>query len=240
MGPLHALPLLAAAGFASMVSMRLCDAMLPALAQSFATQPAQAAQVISAFTVAYGLLQLAYGPLGDRFGKPRVISVATFACSLGALAAALSPTLDALTFSRIVMGAGAAGIIPLTMAWIGDHVPYGQRQEVLARLLGSTVLGMMAGAWAGGVLADTVGWRAAFFAGAALFGALGMALWLRRSGMEIPTPELPRCSSLRQMAAVLASPWCRRILTVASSRARWCSAHWPSCPATCTSASRCP
>jgi len=161
-----------------MMSMRLCDAMLPALAQTFGAQPGDAARVISAFAIAYGLLQLAYGPLGDRFGKPLVISIATFACSAGALAAATSPTLDALTWSRVVMGAGAAGIIPLTMAWIGDQVPYLQRQEVLARLLGSTVLGMMAGSWAGGALAETVGWRAGFFAMALLFALIGVALRL--------------------------------------------------------------
>jgi predicted MFS family arabinose efflux permease len=172
MSGLRALPLLAAAGFASMVSMRMCDAMLPALAQAFDARPAEAAQVVSAFALAYGLLQLAYGPLGDRFGKPRVISMATLACSGAALAAALSPTLDMLAASRVLMGGAAAGIIPLTMAWIGDQVPYAQRQEVLARLLGSTVLGMIAGSWAGGAVAQAAGWRTAFLAVAALFFAL--------------------------------------------------------------------
>jgi predicted MFS family arabinose efflux permease len=214
MTPLRALPLLASAGFASMMSMRLCDAMLPALAQTFGTQPADAARVISAFAVAYGLLQLAYGPLGDRFGKPLVISMATFACSAGALAAALSPTLDALTWSRVVMGAGAAGIIPLTMAWIGDQVPYLQRQEVLARLLGSTVLGMMAGSWAGGVLADTVGWRAGFFALALLFAVIGVALRIGRVGAERAAAGSSRYAYLDQIATVLASSWSRRLLAV--------------------------
>ena len=197
-----------------MMSMRLCDAMLPALAQTFGTRPADVAQVISAFAVAYGLLQLAYGPLGDRFGKPRVISLATLACSAGALAAALSPTLDMLTWSRVVMGAGAAGIIPLTMAWIGDHVPYAQRQEVLARLLGSTVLGMMAGSWAGGVMAETVGWRAGFFALALFFAVIGMALWAGRVGVEQTTSGLPRHTYLAQISTVFASAWARRVLAV--------------------------
>ena len=214
MTPLRALPLLASAGFASMMSMRLCDAMLPALAQTFGTQPGDAARVISAFAVAYGLLQLAYGPLGDRFGKPLVISIATFACSAGALAAALSPTLDALTWSRVVMGAGAAGIIPLTMAWIGDQVPYLQRQEVLARLLGSTVLGMMAGSWAGGVLADTVGWRAGFLAMALLFAVIGVALRIGRVGAEQAAAGSSRYAYLDQIATVLASSWSRRLLAV--------------------------
>jgi predicted MFS family arabinose efflux permease len=206
--------LLALAGFASMMSMRLCDAMLPALAQTFGTQPADVARVISAFAVAYGVLQLAYGPLGDRFGKPLVISIAAFVCSAGALAAALSPTLDALTWSRVVMGAGAAGIIPLTMAWIGDQVPYLQRQEVLARLLGSTVLGMMAGSWAGGVLADTVGWRAGFFAMALLFAGIGVALRIGRVGAEQAPAGASRHAYLVQMATVFASSWSRRVLAI--------------------------
>ncbi len=214
MDSLRALPLLASAGFASMMSMRLCDAMLPALAQTFETQPAEAAQVISAFAVAYGLLQLAYGPLGDRFGKALVISLATFACSMGALAAALSPTLDVLTLSRVLMGAGAAGIIPLTMAWIGDRVPYSQRQEVLARLLGSTVLGMMAGSWAGGLLADTVGWRSAFFGIAALFLVVGLALWCRHPREEHRTAASPQRSYLHQLAAVFVSSWARQVFAL--------------------------
>ena len=215
MTTLRALPLLASAGFASMVAMRVCDAMLPALAQTFDTQPADAARVISAFALAYGLLQLAYGPLGDRFGKPRVISIATLGCCLAALAAALSPTLVALTLSRVAMGAAAAGIIPLTMAWIGDQVPYGQRQEVLARLLGSTVLGMMAGSWAGGVMAQTLGWRAGFVILAVLFGLLAAALW--RGAVHEPSVVAastgPRTVS--QVAAVLGSPWARRVIAVA-------------------------
>ena len=197
-----------------MMSMRLCDAMLPALAQTFGTQPTEAARVISAFAIAYGLLQLAYGPLGDRFGKPRVISLATFACSAGALAAALSPTLEVLTWSRVVMGAGAAGIIPLTMAWIGDQVAYAQRQEVLARLLGSTVLGMMAGSWAGGVLADTVGWRTGFCAMALLFGAIGVALRVAHVGAQQSAPRSSRHTYVDQITTVFGSTWSRRVLAV--------------------------
>jgi len=63
--------------FIGMASMRICDAMLPALAQEFGTTTGRAAQAISAFALAYGLLQLFYGPLGDRYGKVKVIGLAT-------------------------------------------------------------------------------------------------------------------------------------------------------------------
>src|SRR5262245_13995852 len=156
------LPLMATAGFASMASMRLCDAMLPALGTTFELSAAEASGTISAFAIAYGLFQLVYGPLGDRFGKPRVIAFATLACSVAAFSASLSPSLAVLIGSRALMGAAAAGVIPLTMAWIGDQVAWEERQLALARLLTYTVLGMMTGAWAGGAWADLFGWRSAF------------------------------------------------------------------------------
>ncbi len=61
-----------ASAFASAASIRVSDGMLPALALDFATSTGQAARVIAAFALAYGLLQLFFGPLGDeRFsGKP--------------------------------------------------------------------------------------------------------------------------------------------------------------------------
>lgn len=75
--------LLACAGFASAVAIRVCDPMLPEIAQSFGTTNGQAAGTITAFAIAYGLCQLIYGPLGDRYDKYRLILFATFACIIG-------------------------------------------------------------------------------------------------------------------------------------------------------------
>lgn len=156
-----ALRLLGCAGFGSMFSMRMCDAMLPELGRSFEVAPATVAGSISAFAIAYGVMQLVVGPLGDRCGKARVVSIA-----------ALAGSLAMLTLGRAAMGAAAAGVIPLTMAWIGDTVVWERRQAVLAQLLGYTVIGMMVGAWAGGVLSEAVGWCWAFVAvGVYLIGA---------------------------------------------------------------------
>ena len=79
----RAVALLSGAAFASSASARLCDPMLPDLAAQFATTPATAAHVVSAFAVAYGLLQVFFGPLGDRIGKYRLVALTTLACTLG-------------------------------------------------------------------------------------------------------------------------------------------------------------
>jgi predicted MFS family arabinose efflux permease len=173
------------AAFAAMASMRVCDAMLQTLAAEFGRSVGEVSHVISFFAVSYGLMQLVYGPIGDRVGKLRVVALACAACAGASVFVAVTPTFDALVAGRALMGAAAAGIVPLTMAWIGDNVAYDQRQETLARLLGATVSGMMAGQWLGAWITDALGWRYAFWMLATLFFAaavpLGVQLFVRRS-----------------------------------------------------------
>ena len=78
------------------MSLRVNDALLPQLAREFGVSLGQASQVISLFAIAYGVSQLLFGPLGDRFGKYRVIAWATAACAVTALACALAPGFLAL------------------------------------------------------------------------------------------------------------------------------------------------
>ncbi len=96
--------LVGSCAFTSMASMRICDAMLPVFARDFSVTPGQAAGTISAFALAYGLLQLFYGPLGDRLGKTRVIGLATLACTAASCTARLSTLVTPLGMLIITRG----------------------------------------------------------------------------------------------------------------------------------------
>ena len=214
------LKLLGLAGFASMASMRICDPMLVVLGQEFQVTTGDASAVVSVFAVVYGVLQLFYGPLGERFGKLRVVSLAVLACALFSAVTALSTNLPMLVIMRGFMGAAAAGIIPLSMAWVGDQVPYERRQETLAKLMSATVLGMMSGLWFGGFAADTVGWRGAFVLLAAMFGVAAMLL-LRRLRQQAK-----REAQLQTQSVPVAAPglWAAFRLTgqlLGTPRVRW-------------------
>ncbi len=215
------LTLLGLAGFASMASMRICDPMLVVLGQEFQVSTGDASAVVSVFAVVYGVLQLFYGPLGERFGKLRVVSLAVSACALFSAITALSVNLPMLVILRGFMGAAAAGIIPLSMAWVGDQVPYERRQETLAKLMSATVLGMMSGLWFGGFAADTVGWRGAFVLLSALFG-VAAALLLRRLHRQSKLPSSPVAApglwaAFRLTGQLLGTPRVRWILTVTAA-----------------------
>ena len=208
------LRLVSLAGFASMASMRLCDPMLVELAREFNVTTGSASRVVSAFAIAYGVMQLLYGPLGDRFGKQRVISIAVLACALLSALTALAPNLAVLIGGRALMGAAAAGIIPLAMAWIGDQVAYERRQETLAKLMGATVSGMMVGLWFGAMASETVGWRAAFWVMSGVFGFTAVLLYKKVQQQHGAVVPLRFSESVRNTTAILAIPRVRWVLTV--------------------------
>lgn len=217
------LTLLGLAGFASMASMRICDPMLVVLGQEFQVSTGDASAVVSVFAVVYGVLQLFYGPLGERFGKLRVVSLAVSACAVFSAITALSVNLPMLVIMRGFMGAAAAGIIPLSMAWVGDQVPYERRQEILAKLMSATVLGMMSGLWFGGFAADTVGWRSAFVLLAAMFGVAAVLLLRRlrqqakRQAQLVPVAAPGLWAAFRLTGQLLGTPRVRWILTVTAA-----------------------
>lgn len=214
--------LLSFATFASMAAQRLCDAMLPELSRVFSVTLAEAAQVISVFAVVYGLCQLFYGPLGDRLGKFRIVTWATLGCSVGSVLAVFAASLDMLVLARMLVALGAAAIIPLSLAWIGDAVSYEQRQETLARVGLGTTLGITGGQLIGGLFTDTLGWRWAFAFMTGLFGVVGLLLWRdgrrqRREAANLnhnPVPEV-RPGFVQQALQIVTGRWSRVVLTVA-------------------------
>ncbi len=209
--------LISLAAFSSMAAMRVCDPMLVALSTEFQISVGEASRVVSAFAVAYGCMQLFYGPLGDRIGKLRVINAAVLACALFSAVTALASDFELLVLSRALMGASAAGIIPLCMAWLGDQVSYERRQETLARLMSATVTGMMAGQWFGGWAADAWGWRSAFVLLSCLFALACGLMFFRMGALRRAAPVQAQGSYWRQALAGLALlrlPRVRWVLTV--------------------------
>ncbi len=216
--PRGALLALSVSAFGSGISMRVSDPLLPGLAKEFSMTLGHAALVITVFAIAYGFSQLIFGPLGDRFGKYRVIAWGTLACGLTTALCALAPNFELLLVARAMAGASAATIIPLAMAWIGDVVSYERRQPILAKFMIGQVLGISSGVLLGGYAADHLHWRVPFEAIAVYF-ALGGAflLWNNsRLPLEAKKTNLVQGSAFKrtvsEFAQVLAVPWARVVL----------------------------
>jgi len=218
--PIAAIFALSFAAFASAASLRVTDPSLTRIADEYAVTLAVASYVITSYALAYGVLQIVFGPAGDRFGKVRVVAWACAASAVTALMCAAAPNLVLLLVARALSGAAAAAVIPLSMAWIGDVIPYQHRQPVLARFLTGQILGVASGGLLGGLAADYVGWRMAFLFLAAWFAAA--CFMLSRLMPKLPAPVLvaPRAgeSILANLATnareVAGRPWPRVILSI--------------------------
>jgi YNFM family putative membrane transporter len=214
--PTRAIVALSFAACGSAAALRVCDPLLPRLTTEFGIGLGVAAQSVTAFAIAYGVLQLAYGPIGDRFGKYRTVAVM---CALATILVAICGTvqsLSGLAIARFASGAAAGWIIPISMAYVGDVTPYERRQPILARYLSGQIFGQLFGQAAGGVLGDLMGWRNVFFVLATMF-ALATAGLL----FELLTNPRTRAKShsdaagggfIADYAAVLSNPWARFVI----------------------------
>jgi len=216
--PRGALLALSTSAFGSGISMRVSDPLLPGLATEFSLTLGHAALVITVFAVVYGFSQLVFGPLGDRFGKYRVIAWGTLGCALTTALCALAPTFELLLVARGLAGASAAAIIPLAMAWIGDVTSYERRQPILARFMIGQVLGVSAGVLFGGYAADHLHWRTPFEAIAVYFAVGGAYLLWNHQHLPAAAKKTspPKGSAVKRIISeftqVLSVPWARVVL----------------------------
>jgi predicted MFS family arabinose efflux permease len=173
------LGLLGAAAFLSSAGARIVDPLLHAIATDFSVSVPDLWVVIAAFTLPYGLNQLVLGPVGDRFGKLRVMLGALVGYALFTGACALASDLAGLAVLRACAGAASAGLIPVGMAYIGDAVPYDQRQVTLSKFLTGIVLAQTLAGPVGGVFGQYVGWRGVFLVLASLAVLVAAAFAVR-------------------------------------------------------------
>ena len=147
------------AGFIVMADNWVVSPLLPSMARAFSVDPARAGVLIVAYMLPFGLFQLLYGPLADRFGKLRVvtISLALFTLATGLCATAVG--LVDLTTYRALTGVFAAATMPVSLALIGDLVPMQDRQKAIASFMGIAFLGQATSMTIGGTIAAVSSWR---------------------------------------------------------------------------------
>lgn len=213
--PTRAIFLLSLAGFASQAMVRVSDSLLPQIATDLTVTIGAASIVIISYGLAHGTVQLFAGEIGDRFGKYYSVAGLSAIAAAATVLCGLAASLSELVVYRLLCGLAAGCIIPLAMAYIGDVVPYEQRQPVLARYLTGQISGLLFGQVAGGVLGDLFGWRNVFFILGGIFALAAAALIA-----ELAVNPATRASSARaerkggliaEYRIVLSSPWARFI-----------------------------
>lgn len=145
-------------GFSAAVAIRTLDPLTVEIAADLMVPVSSVVLLASAAALPCALAQPILGPVGDHFGKSRVLKISLWVSAASLAAGALANDLAMLALSRMLTGVAGAGLIPVAMAMVGDRYKRA-RQVAIARFVASAIIGQIMGAVFAGMLADAVGWR---------------------------------------------------------------------------------
>jgi DHA1 family bicyclomycin/chloramphenicol resistance-like MFS transporter len=158
---------------------------LPALTEGFGAPMSQAQLTLTALLLSFGLPQLVWGPLSDRFGRRPVLLWGLLAYVAASVGSALAASMELLIVWRTVQGAAMGAGVMCARAVVRDLYAPVEGARVMSK--GLTGLGVIAccSAPLGGLLSDLFGWRATLLA-VALFGAAALAMIALRFQETVP------------------------------------------------------
>jgi len=131
----------------------------------------------TAFALFYTFLGLPIARLAERANRVKIISVAVGVWSMCTMACGLAGGYIQLLLARIGVGVGEAGCTPPAHSLISDYTPAEKRTSAIAFYSMGIPLGSLAGMALGGIIADSYGWRIAFFVAGAPGILLALAAW---------------------------------------------------------------
>ncbi|WP_321815101.1 MULTISPECIES: MFS transporter [unclassified Paraburkholderia] len=169
--------------------------------------------IVDAYTLAFAVLMLSGGVLGDRYGARRMYAAGLVVFALASLACGLAANPALLIAARALQGAGAAAMLPNSLALLNEACRH--ERSLRARAVGfwtaAGAISIAAGPVAGGLLIAAFGWRSIFLVNLPLCAA-GLAATLawtparpRHADTPAAVPQRPRSLDVRgQLLAIVA------------------------------------
>jgi predicted MFS family arabinose efflux permease len=154
--------LLGLLGFIVMADNWVVSPILPAISENIGVAVERAGLLIAAYMIPFGIFQIIFGPLADRYGKKQIItfSIVLFTAATGLCAVGMG--LPDLAAYRALTGVFAASVMPISLALIGDIFPVQERQGAIGTFMGISFLGQGLSMITGGAIAYFLNWRGVF------------------------------------------------------------------------------
>jgi len=164
---------------------------LPTLAQAFAASFQDVQWVVLAYLLAITTLIVSAGRLGDVTGRRRLLLAGFVLFTLASVLCGVAPSLWLLIAARAAQGLGAAIMMALSMAFVGETVPKANTGSAMGLLGATSAIGTALGPSLGGVLISGLSWRAVFLVNVPL-GILTFFLARRYLPADRRTPKTER------------------------------------------------
>jgi EmrB/QacA subfamily drug resistance transporter len=152
---------------------------LPVIRTDLGASLEQLEWTVNAYTLTFAVFLLTGAALGDRFGRRRMFALGLAVFTLGSVAAALAPSVEALNVARAVQGLGGAIVMPLTLTLLSAAVPAEKRGLALGAWGGVGGLAIAFGPLVGGAVVEGIAWQWIFWLNVPI-GLVLVPLALRR------------------------------------------------------------
>jgi EmrB/QacA subfamily drug resistance transporter len=162
----------------SSLGTSIANVSLPTLAHAFGARFQDVQWVVLAYLLSITALIVTAGRLGDIVGRRRLLLAGILTFSAASVAAGLAPSLWVLVTARATQGIGAAAMMALTMAFVGETVPKTQTGRAMGLLGTMSAVGTALGPSLGGLLIASAGWRTIFLINVPL--GIAAAILVRR------------------------------------------------------------
>jgi EmrB/QacA subfamily drug resistance transporter len=162
----------------SSLGTSIANVALPTFAQAFTASFQQVQWVVLAYLLAITTLIVSVGRLGDITGRRRLLLGGLMLFTGASVLCGIAPALWVLIAGRVVQGLGAATMMALTMAFVGETVAKERTGSAMGLLGTMSAIGTALGPSLGGILISELGWRAIFFVNVPL-GILALLLVYR-------------------------------------------------------------
>lgn len=173
-GVIWVLSSLSLAALLSSLGTSIANVGLPTLAQTFGASFPQVQWVVLAYLLAITTLIVSVGRLGDLFGRRRMLLTGIALFSTASVLCALAPSLGLLIAARVIQGLGAALMMSLAMALVGESIPQEKTGSAMGIIGTVSAIGTALGPSLGGALIELGGWPMIFLINV----PLGVLAWL--------------------------------------------------------------
>lgn len=146
----------------SSLGTSIANVSLPALAEAFAASFQAVQWVVLGYLLAVTSLIVSAGRLGDLVGRRRLLLAGIVVFTVASILCGLATSLWLLIGARVAQGIGAAAMMALTMAFVGETVPKDQTGRAMGLLGTTSAIGTALGPSLGGFLISAFGWQAIF------------------------------------------------------------------------------
>ena len=182
---------LSLATFMNVLDTSIANVSIPAIAGDLAVSPDQGTWVITSFSVANAISLPLTGWLTQRFGQVRLFTASVLLFIVASFLCALAPTLSLLIVFRVLQGAVAGPMIPLSQSLLLSSYPKERAGSALAMWAITTLVAPVAGPLLGGWITDNISWPWIFYINVPVGLVAVAATWFIYRDRETPTVKLP-------------------------------------------------